>query len=576
MLYVIPAGRFILNKARKKLDFRSIFGLKELPTSHSARIRKKVFIHALIVLTVLISVGVSQFRSYGISYDEPAMRMHGIATAKYVANIVAPALSEDLSANPVYESIQDAAKHQDGATHQVFFELGLVLMEYQFGLTYDKKNLYEFRHLATFVFCSLGLVIFFVFLYWRFKSFALSYLGLLFIVLSPRIFADMFYNNKDAVFMTTYLVAGVLSIMYIAKRGNLLFLLSAATIGLSTTTRVIGIIPAVLVCISILVYFRDINFLSRVKKILLHISLSLFFTVLFHPYYWDDPIRKLVEAFVTSAVYPYRSCSLTNGSCLETTSLPWFYIPLWVSVTIPILYLVVYVFGICRTQFDLFSNSKNPNGILTSTKVDSLVMSLVALPVLIAVVSNTTLYNGWRHFYFIYPFMAFFGVRFFSYSSKSFTKKCQFVLLVLLVFTFSSTALWMYTNRPLQHLYFNQLAGDEIAANWEMDYFSLSNRQALEWIVSRDSTEKISIQTTDNSPLYDSAVFLSRKDINRVDLLWYNRGINDADYVIARQDLNAESTALRSILNSPESGFTLVYRKLIGETEVFSIYAKES
>jgi hypothetical protein len=134
----------------------------------------------------------------------------------------------------------------------------------------------------------------------------------------------------------------------------------------------------------------------------------------------------------------------------------------------------------------------------------------------------------------------------------------------------------MHTNRPLQHLYFNQLAGDEIAKNWDLDYFSLSNRQALDWIVSRDSRDNISIQTNDNSPLYDSAVFLSKQDINRVNFLWYSKGISGADYVIVRQDLNAESKALRNVLNSRESGFQLVYKKLVGKTEVFSIYAKES
>jgi hypothetical protein len=125
-------------------------------------------------------------------------------------------------------------------------------------------------------------------------------------------------------------------------------------------------------------------------------------------------------------------------------------------------------------------------------------------------------------------------------------------------------------------LYFNQLAGDEIATNWDLDYFSLSNRQALDWIVSRDSRDNISIQTNDNSPLYDSAVFLSKQDINRVNFLWYSKGISEADYVIVRQDLNAESKALRNILNSRESGFELVHKKLVGKTEIFSIYAKES
>ena len=123
---VTPARRFALNNCRKEMGFRAISRLKDSLRDHPLSTRKRIFIHALIVLLILTVVGVSQFRSYGISYDEPAMRMHGIATAKYVADIVAPAFSEDLSANPVYKSIQDAATHQDGATHQVFFELGLV------------------------------------------------------------------------------------------------------------------------------------------------------------------------------------------------------------------------------------------------------------------------------------------------------------------------------------------------------------------------------------------------------------------------------------------------------------------
>jgi hypothetical protein len=69
---------------------------------------------------------------------------------------------------------------------------------------------------------------------------------------------------------------------------------------------------------------------------------------------------------------------------------------------------------------------------------------------------------------------------------------------------------------------------------------------------------------------------LSKQDINRVNFLWYSKGISEADYVIVRQDLNAESKALRNVLNSRESGFELVHKKLVGKTEIFSIYAKES
>jgi hypothetical protein len=134
----------------------------------------------------------------------------------------------------------------------------------------------------------------------------------------------------------------------------------------------------------------------------------------------------------------------------------------------------------------------------------------------------------------------------------------------------------MYSNIPLQNLYFNQIAGKDIAGRWELDYFSLSNRQALEWIVENDSSKKISIQTNDNSPLYDNAVFLSDKDLKRVNFLKFSDGLDSADYVIVRQDKNLPSKRIRNFLNSPGENFDLVYQKLMGETEIFSIFASSN
>jgi len=537
---------------------------------------RSLVVHALIVFLALASIGISQFRSYGISYDEPAMRMHGIANAKYVADALLPTLSNKLSSNPLYKSVPGFTEvDQNGLTHPVFFELALVLIEYQFGLTDDKKNLWEFRHLATFIFCSLGLVVFFGFLYWRFKNLYLAYLGVLFILFSPRIFADMFYNNKDAVFMTTYVFAGAASIVYVVKKSNSLLLISAVTVGLSAAIRQVGIMPAILVWLSILFLFREISLRRRALKLFSHFLLTLSFMVLFQPYYWGNPIPRLVESLARATSFPHQGCTLTRGTCLENTSLPWFYLPLWMSVTIPILFSIVFVLGLARFKFNFFFNIRKQPFTNTQIKIDFLVLCLVLLPLILAVISTTTLYNGWRHFYFIYPFLAYFGVRFFSSSLRFLTLTLQTIFAVLAVFTFCTTALWMHENRPLQNLYFNQLAGEEIVTNWEVDYWSLSNRQALDWILSKDSRAQISIQTTDNSHLYDSAVFLSEDDIRRVNFLWYNKGIQSADYVIARQDLTVESKKLRAILNSRESGFRLAYKKSIGQTEIFSIYAKE-
>lgn len=537
---------------------------------------KSWLLHALISFLFLAIIGISQFRSYGISYDEPAMRMHGIVNAKYVAHLVAPTLSSKLASDPLYKSIPGFTEvDQNGLTHPVFFELVLIFMEYQFGLTNNKKDLWEYRHLVTFIFCSLGIVVFFIFLYWRFRKLHLAYLGFAFMIFSPRIFADMFYNNKDAIFMTTYLVAGILSIMYMVKRDNFLLLLSSLSIGLSAATRQVGIIPAILVWISIPLLFRDTSLLSTIRKLFIHFSLTLFFMVLFQPYYWGDPVPRLFESLVRAGRFPYGGCTLTFGTCLQNNSLPWFYLPLWISVTIPLLFLITFISGIARFQFNVFNKDKSKIWLNPQAKIDLLVLLLAVIPIVIAAISSVTLYNGWRHFYFVYPFLAYFGVHFFSKSFRKHMQRFQVIMLILMLFTFSSTASWMYSNRPLQNLYFNQLAGTELEKRWELDYWSLSSRQALEWIVSRDSRKQISIQTTDNSPLYDSAVFLSGNDVGRVNFLWYNKGIETADYVIARQDLTPESKALRTALNSQESDFHLVYQKFVGRAEIFSIYAKK-
>jgi hypothetical protein len=537
---------------------------------------KSLLFHALISFIFLAIIGISQFRSYGISYDEPAMRMHGIVNAKYVADLVVPNLSNKLASDPLYKSIPGFTEvDQNGLNHPVFFELGLVFMEYQLALTQNKKGLWEFRHLVTFIFCSLGIVAFFVFLYWRFRKLHLAYLGLALIVFSPRIFADMFYNNKDAIFMTTYLVAGILSIIYIIKRDNFLLLFSSLSVGLSAATRQVGIIAAILVWVSILLFFRDTSLLSRIRKLFIHFLLTLFFMVLFQPYYWGDPVPRLFESLVRASRYPYGGCTLTFGMCVENNSLPWFYLPLWISVTIPLLFLITFILGIVRFQFNIFNKNRGKVWVNSNTKIDLLVLLLAGIPPLIAAISSVTLYNGWRHFYFIYPFLAYFGVRFFSKSSRIHMQRFQVTILILMIYTFSSTAAWMYSNRPLQNLYFNQLAGTDLEKRWELDYWSLSNRQALDWILSRDSRKQISIQTTDNSPLYDSAVFMSGDDIGRVNFLWFSKGIETADYVIARQDLTPESKTLRTALNLQEGEFHLVYKKFVGRAEIFSIYAKK-
>jgi len=89
----------------------------------------------------------------------------------------------------------------------------------------------------------------------------------------------------------------------------------------------------------------------------------------------------------------------------------------------------------------------------------------------------------------------------------------------------------MIRYHPFQNVYFNRLAGKDLAEikkKFDLDYWGLSYRKALEFIVTHDSREKIFIHSA-NLPGKMNAAILPADDRRR--LVFVDR-IKDADYFI--------------------------------------------
>ena len=100
------------------------------------------------------------------------------------------------------------------------------------------------------------------------------------------------------------------------------------------------------------------------------------------------------------------------GEYVRGRALPWHFLPVWMVITIPVGYLLLFGVGVMRVLID----SLNVPRMVHSTKQrEGLVyLLLLVVPVLFAIVNNITLYSGWRHFTFVYaPFLmvALYGVR---------------------------------------------------------------------------------------------------------------------------------------------------------------------
>ena len=78
-------------------------------------------------------------------------------------------------------------------------------------------------------------------------------------------------------------------------------------------------------------------------------------------------------------------------------------------------------------------------------------------------------------------------------------KKNKNILIILSFLLFLPTVFWMLKNHPYQYVYFNLLAGKNFNDKFDMDYWGLSNANALKHIAkSENRNVKISnIGTTD-------------------------------------------------------------------------------
>jgi len=138
------------------------------------------------------------YQDYGLSTDEEACHYRAMVTANYVAETVG------LKAT-FPQDIPAMAEYSD-RDHGVLFDLAAYGLERLLGLE-DSRQIFIFKHLLTYLVFFIGLIAFYQLVSRRLRDWRWGLLGAVMLFLSPRLFADAFYNAKDLVFMVTYLIA---------------------------------------------------------------------------------------------------------------------------------------------------------------------------------------------------------------------------------------------------------------------------------------------------------------------------------------------------------------------------------
>ena len=151
---------------------------------------------------LLAVLGVALTRDYGMSWDEPAERLNAYVSAKYVALRLAPALAQR---QPRLAEIPALAHYPD-ADHGVLFMLPLVALEALWPGANPAEWAYR-RHLLEFWLFGAGAWAVYQLGRARLASWRWGLAGAAILLLSPRLFAEAFYNYKDVVFLSLFALA---------------------------------------------------------------------------------------------------------------------------------------------------------------------------------------------------------------------------------------------------------------------------------------------------------------------------------------------------------------------------------
>ena len=477
--------------------------------------RARTILVGLFFITVIV-IGLKNFPDYGVSTDEASCHTRAFVTTKYVTELFGWHRLPD-----TYPQLADYINRD----HGVIFDLVALIFEFLFRLK-DSQQIFLMKHLLTYIVFLAGLLSIYKIARRRFNSWRYGLIAAIFLYLSPRIFADAFYNPKDLVFMAAYLIAMNTALGLLVKPSIRRAVIHALATAIAIDVRVMGvlIIPSTLALIIFKSIHRRIDMPSAIKILTTYIIASGLLIVLFWPTLWSDPVHNFLSAFSSLSHFArHENEVLLIGHYYLSTQLPWFFTLVWLAVTTPFLYSALFITGFLFLIKHFIVDQrlifwKNDNDLQ-----DIFFLVSFAGPILAVIVMKSVLYDGWRQMYFIYPafiLISLYGLqRLFSLSNPKNKRMGQIfktALITIIVLSLSQTMIWMVKAHPLQNVYFNALAGSNWKANYDLDYWGLANRGALEYIVKNDSSPMISISTNSASYVDQSRRIIDPADRSRL------------------------------------------------------------
>ena len=316
-----------------------------------------------------------------------------------------------------------------------------------------------------------------------------------------------------------FLILSLYSATYFFKKNKIkYFYLLPLFVSLSINVRMIGIYIYLIFLLLFFLNFifdknkKNLKFISQTSLQILILIISLYILT---PQVWTDPIFKFAELFygqlTNSDINPKI---LFMGHMKDSADLNSYYLILWIAISTPVMTLILFLMGLTLIFLKLFKllsvKKTNPSLIL--------ILLYLFLPLFAVLAFQPNIFNGWRHFYFLYPgivFIATYAINFILEESN--LKLLKKIFTFFIIFNFLYLCHWSIKNHPYEYVFLNFLS-KKFANKFEGDYWGLSDFQSIKYILNNDQRKNIKITGLNGDRIDFTVNILENKLKNRVEI----------------------------------------------------------
>ena len=324
-------------------------------------------------------------------------------------------------------------------------------------------------------------------------------IALLFMLFSPRIFGEGMNNPKDIPFAAGFALS-VYSVLAFLQEGKKRIWLHASGLalgfGLAFGVRAGGGLLFLAYLVFMVAGWLYLNKSARTEwwsdkktrnRILLVMAGSLIagyiIALLAWPWGLESPIGHPIESLQGMTNRSTKIHTLFEGRYQWNYAMPWYYELKWILISSPLAVII----GMLIFLILGFLSRKR-----TGSFVYFFLLFAALFPLLYMMYKHSSVYDTWRHVFFVYPFWAIMGAMGWmllgdvinARLAKGGPVKERFISEAVAILLLLPAIMWTVRSHPNQYVYFNELVGGIKGANgnYELDYYYNSSQQHIDWL----------------------------------------------------------------------------------------------